>query len=91
MTQRTPQDEHAERELREKILGDQQPDPTPTHEPSAHDMVIADMAARKEFGLAKYGSLLQPSNGRDNLQDAYEEVLDLAVYLRNEIERRKSE
>ena len=82
--------DRSEKRLREEILGEQQPEPTRTNEPSAHDLVIADMAARKEFGLAKYGSLLQASNGRDNLQDLYEELLDLAVYLRNEIERRKT-
>ena len=78
-----------EQKLRVEHLGPQQPKPTATGEPSAHDLVIADMAKRREFGLAKYGTLLQASNGRDNLQDAYEEVLDLAVYLRNEIERRR--
>lgn len=83
--------EATEREMREAILGAQQPEPTPTDEPSAHDLVIADMAARKKFGLAKYGSLLQASNGRDNLQDLYEELLDACVYIRNEIERRKSQ
>lgn len=66
-----------------------QPDPVkdPTA-PSAHDLVIRDMVARKKMGLDKYGTLLQPENGRDSLVDAYQEVLDLAAYLRNEIERR---
>ena len=81
--------EESEKAMREAILGEQQPEPTSTDEPSAHDLVIADMAARKEFGLAKYGSLLQASYGRDNLQDLYEELLDACVYIRNEIERRK--
>lgn len=84
-----PEGWQQERKLREAVLGEQQPEPTPTDEPSAHDLVIADMAARKEFGLAKYGTLLQASNGRDNLQDLYEELLDACVYIRNEIERRK--
>ena len=82
--------EESEKAMREAILGEQQPEPTPTDEPSAHDLVIADMAARKEFGLAKYDSLLQASNGRDNLQDLYEELLDACVYIRIEIERRKT-
>jgi hypothetical protein len=60
-----------------------------TGAPSAHDLVIKDMEDRKAFGLQKYGTLLQHDNGRDHLVDAYQEVLDLAVYLRNEIERRK--
>lgn len=57
--------------------------------PSAHDLVIADLQDRRRFGLEKYGTLLQHDNGRDHLVDAYQEVLDLTVYLRNEIERRK--
>ncbi|QGH79249.1 hypothetical protein KNU78_gp06 [Gordonia phage Sukkupi] len=65
-----------------------QPAPEPSDAPSAHDLVIGDMARRKEFGLAKYGTPLQHDNGRDHLVDAYKEVLDLAVYLRNEIEAR---
>jgi hypothetical protein len=57
--------------------------------PSMHDLVIEDMAARKEHGLRKYGTILQAHNGRSALQDAYEEVLDLAVYLRQAIEEGK--
>ena len=44
--------------------------------------VVADMEARDQFGRAKYGTPLQPHNGRDALADAYQEALDLAVYLR---------
>lgn len=66
-----------------------QPAPEPNDGASMHDLVIADMASRKEFGLAKYQSLLQAHNGRDALQDAYEESLDLVVYLRQEIEERR--
>lgn len=54
-----------------------------------HDLVIEDMRKRKEFGLAKYGTILQAGNGRNALQDAYEEVLDLAVYLRQKIEEER--
>lgn len=63
--------------------------PVPNDGPSCHDLVIADMAERKEFGLRKYKSLLQPNNGRSMLQDAYEEVLDLAVYLRGAVEEER--
>ena len=55
------------------------------------DRVSADLLQRRIFGLAKYGSLLQPGNGRDNLQDLYEELLDACVYIRNEIERRNND
>lgn len=67
-----------------------QPPPTPTDEPSIHDLVISDMADRKELGIQRYGTILQASNGRDHLIDAYQEVLDLAVYLRAEIEKRRA-
>lgn len=63
-----------------------QPLPIPNDRPSAHDLVAADLAARKAHGLRKYGSLLQAFNGRDSLRDAYEEALDLCVYLRTLLE-----
>lgn len=66
--------------------------PPPVHvpgEPSAHDLVIADMAERKAYGLRKYGTLLQLGNGRDHLEDVYEELLDAAAYIRLELERRR--
>jgi hypothetical protein len=45
-------------------------------------VVVADMRARDGIGLLRYGVRLQPRNGRDALSDAYQEALDLAVYLR---------
>jgi len=61
-----------------------EPQPPPVHNdhPSCHDLVIADMQERRAFGLQKYGTILQPHNGRDFLIDVYQEVLDQAVYLR---------
>lgn len=53
------------------------------------ELVIEDMKARDAFGRSKYGTPLQAGNGRDALQDAYEEALNLAVYLRQAIEERK--
>lgn len=43
--------------------------------------LIRDILARKEFGLRKYGTTLQPHNGRNALNDAYQEALDLCCYL----------
>jgi len=37
---------------------------------------------RRDIGIKRYGTALQPFNGRNMLQDAYEEALDLAIYLR---------
>lgn len=44
-----------------------------------------DMAARNEFGIVKYGGPLEPHDGRYSLADAYQEALDLAVYLKQEL------
>jgi hypothetical protein len=46
------------------------------------DLVIEDMRKRDEFGARKYGRPLTAFNGKDALQEAYEEALDLAVYLK---------
>jgi hypothetical protein len=59
-----------------------QPNPVKNNMPAAWDLVLADIVKRDKFGEAKYGTRLQPLNGRDGLQDAYEEALDLVVYLR---------
>lgn len=60
-----------------------QPLPIATRHPIAHKMVQEDLEARLQVGISRYGQPLQPFNGRNSLRDAYEEVLDLAVYLRN--------
>lgn len=41
--------------------------------------------ARNEFGVKKYGTPLQPFNGRDSVHDSLEEAADLVVYLRTAI------
>jgi len=46
------------------------------------DAVIADLQARRQLGLDRYGSLLQAHNGRDALLDLYEELQDAVVYAR---------
>jgi hypothetical protein len=56
--------------------------------PEVWNLVIQDMNARNEFGRSKYGVGLKPFNGRDTLLDAYEEALDLCVYLRTAIYER---
>lgn len=59
--------------------------PEPNALPAVWDLVVTDMRSRDHFGLQKYGTRLQPHNGRDALIDAYQEALDLAVYLRQQI------
>jgi hypothetical protein len=62
--------------------------------PGSGDMwvsVLCDMLARRQLGIERYGTVVQANNGRDALQDAYDEALDLAVYLRQAIEERRIE
>jgi len=47
--------------------------------------VIADLSDRAQQGKAKYGTYLCTNNGRDALFDAYQEALDLCMYLRQAI------
>lgn len=70
-------------ELRQRP-GDQ-PLPKGNDYPHSHDLVCADMMARKELGTKRYGHPLQPFNGRNSTKDAYEESLDQTVYLRNKL------
>lgn len=35
----------------------------------------------EKIGIAKYGTALQPLNGRDAIRDIFEEWVDLGVYL----------
>lgn len=43
--------------------------------------IVADMMARDALGRERYGVPLTVWNGRDALADAYQEALDLVVYL----------
>jgi hypothetical protein len=63
----------------------EQPAPIPNDARPVWEVVIEDMQKRDHVGRARYGTTLQPNNGRDALRDAYEEALDLAVYLRQAI------
>lgn len=67
-----------------------QPLPIANAGPCVQDLVIADIETRKKVGREKYGTLLQPFNGRDALVDAYQEALDLCQYLRQAIEERNA-
>lgn len=59
--------------------------PVPNAETSCQqrfmDWVNELAPVRMELGLARYGTLLQPFNGRDFMQDAEEELFDLSVYM----------
>jgi hypothetical protein len=63
-----------------------QPKPTPNGRRSITAIVIEDLQRRDAAGRIKYGTTLQPFNGRKALVDAYQEALDLCQYLRQKIE-----
>lgn len=55
---------------------------------SIQRLVREDLEQRERLGVERYGTSLQPHNGRDALRDAYEEALDLACYLRQAMAER---
>ena len=63
------------------------PDATSIH-PAVWDLVRQDMLERDRQGQQRYGTRLRGHNGRDPLVDAYQEALDLCVYLRQAIYER---
>lgn len=65
-----------------------QPPPVPSDGAAVWPLVIGDMRERDRVGRARYGTPLRAFNGRDALVDAYQEALDLAVYLRQAIAER---
>jgi hypothetical protein len=69
-------------------LNREQPPPLPNKGAPVWELVIADMMQRDHVGRQRYGMPLQANNGRDALVDAYQEALDLVVYLRQVIEER---
>jgi hypothetical protein len=52
-------------------------------------LVQEDVEARAQEGEETYGERLTTHNGRDALVDAYQEVLDTAMYLRQELAERE--
>lgn len=72
-----------------------EPEPAPIKNnlPAMWDLTIEqvqkDGRARDEFGFKKYGTRLQPFNGRDALADGFQEQLDGLVYLYQAIYERQ--
>lgn len=65
-----------------------QPDPDQRDDdgrPHIADLVVADMIERKAIGVSRYGVPLRPHNGRDPLQDLYEELLDACNYVKQRL------
>ena len=69
-------------------INDEQPAPQQSEHPPVWHLVFSDMTSRNMVGKLKYGTYLKPFNGRDALIDAYQEALDLCVYLRQAIYER---
>lgn len=80
----------------------EQPAPRPNNAKSAHssyrdyikgtrlEPLKTDLWSRQQMGIATYGTPLQPHNGRDQLVDAYQELLDAVVYLECAIREKDS-
>ena len=51
-------------------------------------LVMKDLTDRMIRGVETYGVPLQANNGRDALQDLYEELLDACCYLKQHMEER---
>lgn len=67
-----------------------EPAPVKNKNRAIQEAVISDMVNRLAFGIEKYGTPLQAFNGRNSPKDAYEEILDLAQYVKQwDIERDK--
>lgn len=65
-----------------------QPLPVRNELPYIQDLVIADIERRKQIGIQRYGTALQPHNGRDMLQDLYEELMDACIYIKGVMHER---
>lgn len=60
--------------------------PPPRHgRESVLPRVLVDLNTRAYHGLKKYGTTLHTHNGRCAMQDAYEEALDLVMYLKQKL------
>lgn len=53
-------------------------------------LVVADLEARIAVGVETYGAPLAVESPNDALLDAYEEALDLCLYLKQELMRRET-
>jgi len=65
-----------------------QPLPIKNDNPIIHRLVQEDLEKRLALGIQRYGQPLQAHNGRDPLQDLYEELLDAAVYAKQALVER---
>ena len=62
-----------------------QPPPKRNNSQDCQTATMYDLRDRREMGIQKYGTALQPFNGRNAAQDLYEELLDATVYTKQMI------
>ena len=69
-----------------KNHGPARPEPMPTRGSElVLPHIVNDLMLRDQLGKEKYKTSLETHNGRSSLWDAYQEVLDLAMYLRKHL------
>jgi len=64
--------------------------PMDSNGPDIINLVKDDLESRAVMGVETYGKRLQPHNGRNALIDAYQEVLDLSVYVKQRLVEEES-
>jgi hypothetical protein len=69
-------------------MSQNQSSPQPT---GVEALVCADITKRQQLGISKYGTTVSenPLNHRAWLEHAYQECLDMAIYLRRAMEEHK--
>ena len=68
-------------DVRDPATDQQLPLPRRDDLPYCHDLAVDLLYERKAFGTRKYGTPLQPCNGRSFHLDAVQEAADLLAYL----------
>ena len=72
-------------EMKKPVAADT-PEPMPTGEGErVIDRGVLDLKARDIVGKIKYGTSLKTNNGRNSLMDAYQESLDMCMYLKQRL------
>jgi hypothetical protein len=68
-------------ELRQRPGDQPLPNTADPSAPGMHDKAIEMLRQRRNLGLTRYGSTLQPFNGRNTRRDVEEEAADWFVYF----------
>lgn len=73
---------------RTELRDGDQPLPIPNESRDIQSRVVEDIEERRKLGISRYGTALQPHNGRDALRAAYDLALDIAINIRQAIAER---